>query len=138
MEASVEPPSSFDARATAAVLRSGSNIAMAGHVAAVLSLLPISKGGLMAWIGLGSLLVWSAGVYLSIRVKIDAGFFELLAEHPAERLDRFLEATGLRRPLVSRTLADRRRGALRLWRALVFAVTAQIALVLAAIVSGLS
>jgi hypothetical protein len=124
---------SHDNQATAAVLRSGASISLAGHGAAVLTLLPLSKGGPAAWIAFCSLLVWSAGVYLAIRVQMDERFFELLAVYPAEQLDRFLEACGLRKNIPPRTILERQRGALRLWRALAFAVAAQIALVLFAV-----
>ncbi len=128
---------SHDSQATAAVLHSGAGVALAGHAAAVLTVLPLSKGGVAAWVAMGSLLVWCAEVYLAIRVQIDARFFELLAAHPPEQLDRFLKEAGLRKQIAPRTIPERRRGALRLWRALVFAVAAQIALLLAAILSWL-
>jgi hypothetical protein len=138
METHAEFPASFDCQATAAVLRAGSSVAIAGHVAAIVTLFPISKDGPAAWIAFGSLLLWIAGVYLAIRVHIDARFFELLAVHPASQLDRFLEVAGLRKKILPGTISERRRGALRLWRALVFAVATQVALLLLAIFRGLS
>jgi hypothetical protein len=69
-------------------------------------------------------------VYLSIRVKMDARFFELLAVHSGEQLDQWLDTTGLRKNAAPRTIQERRRGALRLWRALVAAVAIEIALLL--------
>jgi hypothetical protein len=136
MEPSAELPVSFDCQATAAVLRSGSHAALAGHAAAILTLFPFSRGGAPAWIAFGSLLLWSAAVYLGIRVQIDARLFELLASQPAEQLDRFLEAAGFRKHVQPRTISQRRRGALRLWRALLCAVAAQVALLLLAIFYG--
>jgi hypothetical protein len=133
MEMSAELPASFDCRATAAVLRSGVNVTLAGQIAAVMSVLPMWKGGAPAWIAYGSVLVWCVAVYLGIRVKIDAQFFELLGTHPAGQLDDWLKASGLRKNTRPRTIADRRRGALRLWRALVAVVTVQIALLLLAL-----
>jgi hypothetical protein len=133
---------SHHSQATAAVLRSGASAALAGHAAAVLTLLPLSKGGPAAWIAVGSLLVWGVEVYLAIRVQMDARFFELFEAHhmeqSAEQLDRFLEAAGFRKNIPPRTMQERQRGALRLWRALVFAVAAQIALLLAAILYWLA
>lgn len=114
-------------------MHSGASIALAGHVAAIAALLPISKGGPAAWIAFSSLLVWSLGVYLAIRVQMDARFFDLLAIHPAEQLDRFLETAGFRKQIPDRTVAERQRGALRLWRALVFATATQIVLLFLAI-----
>jgi hypothetical protein len=129
---------SHDSQATAAVLRSGASAALAGHGAAVLALLPLSKGGPPAWIAFSSLLVWSATVYLAIRVRMDALFFELFAQHPPEQLDCFLEAAGFRKKIGPRTMQDRQRGAMRLWRALILAVAIQIALVLLAILYWLA
>lgn len=125
-----EFPASFDCQATAAVLRSGSKLALAGHVAVAISVLSMWNGGAAGWIKWCSVLVWCAVVYLAIRVKIDALFFELLAIHAGEQLDEWLHATGLRKNTTPKTIPERRRGALRLWRALVAAVAAQIALML--------
>jgi hypothetical protein len=122
-----EIPASFDCLATAAVLRSGGSVALAGHAAALMSVLSISRG----WIEWGALLVWCAVVYLSIRVRLDAQLFELLAQHPAEQLDLWLDAAGLRKHRSPRTMEERRRGAMKLWRALVVAVVIEIALMLA-------
>jgi hypothetical protein len=124
-------PASFDCRATAAILRSGSSVALAGHVAAIMSALSIWNGGPSGWIRWSSLLVWCAVVYLAVRVKIDVLFFELLAEDcQATQLDGWLEATGLRKNAPPRTIQERRSGALRLWRALAAAVGMQIVLML--------
>lgn len=138
----VEWAASFDCRATAAVLRSGSSLALAGHVAAVMSVLSIGNGGLAGWIEFCSMLIWCAVVYLATRVKMDANFFELLADGPhAEQFDGWLDATGLRKNAGPknpgpRTIEDRRRGALRLWKALVAAVATQIAVMLAGMLAG--
>jgi hypothetical protein len=128
METQTDLPSSFDCRATAAVLRSGASIAIAGHAAAVMSVL-LTRHGWTTW---GSLLAWSAMLYLAIRVKIDSQMFELLAEHPAEHLDHWLNATSLRKNTAPRTIPERRRGALRLWRLLIVAFVVQVALLLVA------
>ncbi len=119
-------PDAFDCRATAAVLRSGSGVALAGHFAALMTVLLMRP----AWMTCCSIVVWCAVVYLAIRVKIDVHFFELLAEHHPEQLDHWLHNAGLRKSTRPKTLQDRRRGALRLWRALVAAVAIQIVLLL--------
>jgi hypothetical protein len=128
MKMAAEIPASFDCRATAAVLRSGGSIALAGHAAAVMSVLLISKS---QWTECCALLAWCAVVYLALRVRMDAQFFELLADNPAAPFDEWLDAAGLRKNSGPRTIEDRRRGALRLWRALVVAVAIEIALMLA-------
>lgn len=90
-------------------------------------------GGPSSWIALCALLVWCVAVYLAIRVKIDVEFFELLATHPPEQLDAWLAATGLRKATLPRNIPERRRGAMRFWRALLAAVAIEIALLLASL-----
>lgn len=119
----------LDCRATAALLDTGGSLALAGHAATLMSVLsPATATG----VKLGSILVWCAMVYLTIRVKIDSRCFELLASHPAEEFDRWLQQTGLRKEdqpkRKPRTIDDRRRGALRLWRALIVAVALEMLL----------
>jgi hypothetical protein len=121
-----EPSASFDCLATAAVLRSGATIALAGHIAVVISVF----SGSIVWMKWCSVLVWCLIVYLAIRVKIDVRFFELLAVQPAEQLDTWLDTTGLRKSARPKTIQERRRGALRLWRALMAGVAIEIALLL--------
>jgi len=134
-----EPSVRFDAQATASVLRAGGRVALASNAAAVLTLLPLSKGGTAAWIAGGSLLFWCAVVYLAVRVAMDARFFELLAdERDADELDAWLDSAGLKKRGAPRTMADRRRGALRLWLALTMVAAAQIGLIVVSILSLLA
>lgn len=125
-----EPSRSFDCLATAALLRSGGSLAVAGHVAVLISLLSTWNGGSAAWIKWCSVLVWCVLVYLAVRVKMDVRFFELLAVHPSEELDAWLDSSGLRKGARSKTIQERRRGALTLWRALAAAVAIEIVLML--------
>lgn len=125
-----ELPVSFDCLATAALLRSGASLALAAHVTVVISVLSTWNAGPVAWIKWCSVLVWCLVVYLAVRVKMDARFFELLAVHPAEQLDAWLDIAGLRKSARPKTIQERRRGALRLWRALAAAVAIEIALML--------
>jgi hypothetical protein len=92
-----------------------------------MSVLSIGRG----WIEWSALLVWCVVVYFSIRVRLDAQLFELLAQHPPDHLDLWLDAAGLRKHTSPRTMEERRRGAIRLWRALVIAVVIEIAFMLA-------
>jgi hypothetical protein len=125
----------FDCRATAAVLRSGSTVALSGHAAALLC--AFIKPG--AW---WPLVAWCALVYFAVRVELDARLFQLLAESPSESpsesrdagmLDQWMAAAGLRKNAGPRTLKDRRRGAIRLWRALLAALVVEIVMVIGAL-----
>ena len=118
----------FDCRATAAVLRSGSSVAFAGHVAALVCVL--ARPG--SW---WPLIPWCALVYFAVRVALDARLFELLSESPGEspdtgRLDQWMAAAGLRKQAGPRALEDRRRGAIRLWRGLVLSLVVEIVMVI--------
>jgi hypothetical protein len=119
----------FDCRATAAVLQSGNSLALAGHVATAICIFSTGNTRIKAC----AVLLWCAIVYLAVRVKIDVRFFELLADHPTEELDAWLEATGLRKNTPPRTIQQRTQGALRLWRVLMVAVVAEIALMVIAL-----
>lgn len=135
MDMPAEPSASFDCRATSAVLHSGASVALAGHAAAFIAAVLLRSAG---WIALCALLVWCVVIYLATRVKMDAQFFELLADHPADQLDAWLATAGLRKNSSPRTIPERRRGALRLWRALAAAFTIEIAFVLAGAFRSLS
>ena len=117
----------FDCRATSALLRSGRSVALAGHVAALIC--AVMRPG--AWWALGA---WCVLVYFAVRVELDARLFEVLADHSPEALDAWLEDVGLRKNIGPRTLADRRRGAMRLWRGLLMALVVEIVLVAGALV----
>ncbi len=130
-----EPSASFDCRATAAVLHSGASVTLAGHSAALIAAVLLRSAG---WIALCALLVWCVVIYLSVRVRMDAQFFDLLADHPVDQLDTWLDSAGLRKNSAPRTIPERRRGALRLWRALVAATAIEIAFVLAGAFRSLS
>ena len=70
-------------------------------------------------------------MYLAVRIKIDAGFFELLAadpDHAEEQLDHFLDKAGLRKVSKPRTMDERSQGALSLWRKMVAMVVLQLSL----------
>jgi len=125
-----EVSASFDCQATAAVLHTSGSLALAAHVATAVNLL---STGSATWLKCGAALVWCAIVYLTIRVKLDARLFELLAAHPPDELDNWLQAARLRTNTQPRTIPERRNGALKLWRTLVIAVVIAIALMLLAV-----
>lgn len=117
----------FDCRATAGLLRSGKSVALAGHVAMLAGL--VLRPG--AWWVMAA---WAVMVYFAVRVELDARLFVVLAEGSPEALDEWLAAAGLRKKGEPRTLADRRRGAMRLWRGLVGALVVEIGLVAGAVI----
>ncbi len=121
--------------ATASLLRSGSTLVLPAHVGALLAGLHIHSQAHGVWFCFASLLCWCVVVYLAVRIKIDAGFFEILAadpDHAPEQLDHFLDNAGLRKVSKSRTIDERCRGALGLWRKMVAMVVVQLILLFAA------
>lgn len=97
----------------ASVLRSGATLAQAGHVAALIASVGWfqTKHPLLA----ASLLVWLFHCYIALRVAIDAGLFvELVGRE--EQFDQWRMQFGLTRSVRPRSLEDRTRGALRLWK----------------------
>ncbi len=128
-------PADFECRATAAMLDSGGSLALAGHVAALMGVL--MPGGCV-WLRACSILVWCVIVYLALRLKLDSRFFELLASHSPQEFDQWLQSSGLRKNASpTRSMVDRHRGAMRLWRALVITVVVEMSLAVAGIVCPL-
>ncbi len=97
----------------ASILRSGAVIAQAGHVLALIAGFGWFHTG--RWALTGSLLAWLLHCYIALRVAIDARLFENLPGHEAE-LDAWLLRFGLRRQLSPRSLDERTRASLRLWK----------------------
>lgn len=116
--------SSAECRIAAALLASFRPVAFAGHATAIVAGLRLT-----GWWCAFSLVCWVALVYLAVRVEFDARLFARFAEDPAGapvELDSFLGRTG------ERSLAERRRGALRLARLLVLAWLAQLGVLIIA------
>ncbi len=95
------------------ILRSGALVAQAGHVLAIIAGYGWFHTG--RWPLSASLLVWLFQCYIALRVSIDAGLFGDLPGHEAE-LDAWLLRFGLRHRRSPRTLDERTRAALRLWK----------------------
>ena len=126
--------------ATASLLRSGSTLVLTAHVGAALAGFHIHSQSHGIWFCFASLLCWCAVVYLAVRIKIDAGFFEMLAsdpEHAPEQLDQFLAKAGLRKIGKATAIDERCKGALRLWRRMVVMVVVQLILLFIAEVNFL-
>jgi hypothetical protein len=101
----------FDCRATAALLRSLMPLAWVSHGVALAALWQPEYRL--------SLIAWPAVLYFAVRIHLDAGLFELLAQDPATgpaRLDDWLARMGLRRPGAARSMDERCAGARRLAR----------------------
>lgn len=95
------------------ILRSGAVISHAGHVLALLAGYGWFQTG--RWPLTFSLLAWLFHCYIALRVSIDAGLWQDLPGHEAE-LDAWLLRFGLRRRLSPRTLDERTRASLHLWK----------------------
>jgi hypothetical protein len=128
----------FDCGVIASVLDSGRSVAQAGHAAAVVAGLGVmlAHSSIARLIFAASILCWPAACYLAVRTRLDASLFRAIAGDPAEgsrRMDELLRSWGLIRAPKERTLDERMRGALALWRRqqVVFAIQ------LAALVAGI-
>ena len=113
----------------ASILRSGALIAQAGHVLALVAAYGWFHSG--RWPFTFSLLLWLLHCYIALRVTIDAHLFEKLPGHEAE-LDAWLLRFALRRQLSPRSLEERTRAALRLWKLQLAAFALQAILMAAA------
>jgi hypothetical protein len=130
----------FDCEATASMLDSGRVLALASQAAALIA--AISPWNTLAHrlLFAVALVLWPLACWLAIRVAIDASLFRAMARDPeasARSLDTFLTAHGLAPAPSGRPLADRCRGALRLWRRLMFVAGLQMILVVSALLSNL-
>ena len=97
----------------ASVLRSGAVIAQAGHVLALVAGFGWFSTG--RWAFTVSLLAWLFHCYIALRVAIDAALFADLPGRE-DALDEWLVRFRLRRSTTPRSLDDRTRAALRLWK----------------------
>jgi len=133
------PKPQVECALAAAFLQSGrvasnaANIsALIGAAGALVSHVPAAR-----WLFAASLVAWAAGCYFGLRVAADAALFRALGPEPGERadiLDEALRAWGLGNGKPGRTIAERSRGAIRLWRSLIAAVALQLAALSAGII----
>ena len=114
-----------DCALTASFLDSGRTMANAANAAAViagLGCVMVEPSGSRIALA-ASILLWLAQCYFAVRVLIDASLFRVLAgdlEEGTRRLDEVLN-----RP--NRTVEDRLRGALGLWRGQIVTFVLQLA-----------
>jgi len=122
-----------DWQGTACLLRAGFRASFAGHVGAILAGAGILHQGVEAPY-LIALAAWGYLVYLQMRVSLDAELFSWLGSGgTTEELDGFLVRAGLLSAPRERSDEDRCRGAIRLWKRLLFVLAVE----LAAVVAGL-
>jgi hypothetical protein len=122
----------FECGATASLLDSGRTLAHASHVAAVVAGVGVilAHAAVVRVVCAVSMSCWLAGCYFAVRVAIDASLFRELAGDPSERcrdLNEWLHSDA------ERTLADRNRGALALWRWQVVLLVVQLTALAAAV-----
>ena len=119
----------FECAFTASFLSSGhvlSNVSNCAALMAAAGILFTHTRLLFA----GSLLCWPLACYLAVRVAIDASLFQELAGAPA---DAGRELDEMLRVPKERTISERSRGALQLWKYLILAVAVQLAILAAAL-----
>jgi hypothetical protein len=119
----------FECGVTASFLSSGQLLCNASNCAAIIAAAGMFLTHARLWFA-GSILCWPVACYLGIRVAIDASLFRELAVAPLDRGSELDEA--LRVP-PGRTISERSRGALRLWKGLIAAVVVQLSILAAAL-----
>jgi hypothetical protein len=123
----------------ASLLDSGATLANAGNAAAVIAgfgcLFAHSTSARAAFAA--AILCWLVQCWLAVRIRIDASLFRMLAEDPgarARQMDELLIAWGLVKRIRERSLDQRCRAALRLWRFQVAAFAIQCCLLAAGLI----
>ena len=111
----------FECSVTASILESGRVMANAGHAGAIVAGVgsAFAHTAIVRMIFAASILCWLVECWLAGRVAIDASLFRTLATEPEDggkMLDELLTGWGLGRNLKERSMADRSRAALGLWR----------------------
>jgi hypothetical protein len=124
---------------TASLLRSSRVLANASNCAAVMAAvgLLLSHAEAARLLFATSILCWPMSVYLGVRVAIDASLFQNLAGEltdGGQALDKLLRDRGLMRARPERTLAERSRAAIKIWKRMIVIVTIQLAILAAAVV----
>ena len=122
----------FDCEVTAGFLESGRTLSNVANAAAIIA--GISTSGVLLVV---SLAAWLVESWFAVRVAIDRSLFRTLAANPqdgADWLDALLVDWKLVKAATSRSMTDRSRGALRLWRMQAVALTVQLATLAAGII----
>ena len=118
---------------TAAFLDSGRTLALASQAAVITTALAIPPYGLARYAFELALFAWAAAIWFAVRVAIDAALFRALADDAdaPTRLDSLLRCWGFTPPAATRTLEERARGAVRLWKLQAICTAIQILFTLA-------
>ena len=121
----------FEAHTAANFLESGGSISRAGNIAALIACVEVTTihSAALRLLVTGSMLCWVIACWFTVRVKIDASLFRQLggaAEANWTWLDELLTEWGFRRAAKNRTVRDRIRGAITLWRLLALASAIQL------------
>lgn len=111
----------LDSLVVAGFLESGSNLALTSHAAALIAGFGamVDLDDLSKLLCAVSLLCWLLSCWFSFRVAMDASLFRHLAgggSDAFQRLDELLSNWGCRPRSKDRTIADRTRGPISLWR----------------------
>jgi hypothetical protein len=128
----------FECAVTASFLRSGRVLSNCSNSAALIAAagLFLAHASAERLVFAASLLCWPVACYFGLRVAIDASLFRELAQQTADggqALDALLRTWGLAGKLPDRTIAERSRGALRLWKRLIAVAAVQMATLAAGI-----
>jgi hypothetical protein len=123
---------------TASFLESGQMLAKAGNAAAVIAGITggIVYSAAVRLLLAGSMLCWLIECWFALRVRIDASLFRQLAgESQGEwrRLDELLVEWGFPRPAEDRSVSDRSRSAVALWRSQAVTLAIQLLSLVAAV-----
>jgi hypothetical protein len=128
----------LDSRVTASFLESGQILANASHAAAVVAGFgtAAAHSAIAGLLFSSSMLCWLCECWFAVRVAIDASLFRRVADESEDgwrQVDEWMNACGFLRLSEGRSIADRARGAVALWRRQAVALAIQFAILIAAV-----
>jgi hypothetical protein len=128
----------LDSRVAASFLESGRILANASDVAAVVAGFGTvaAHSAIAGLLFSSSMLCWLCECWFAVRVAIDASLFLRVADESEDgwrQVDEWINAFGFLRAREGRSVADRARGAVALWRRQAVALAIQFAILIAAL-----
>jgi hypothetical protein len=128
----------LDSRVAASFLESGGILANASDVAAVVAGFGTvaAHSAIAGLLFSSSMLCWLCECWFAVRVAIDASLFLRVADESEDgwrQVDEWINAFGFLRAREGRSVADRARGAVALWRRQAVALAIQFAILIAAL-----